>query len=397
MSTQPVSNSAPAIAQYPQASSAATPTNGLGTQPQSVEAVMTSFQSLLDQLSSLSNSLAPAQTSQPAPTTNFTGTQNDESIDGPTWLATVNNAPVMSDPRSVTSSELLINYFSQPRANESTVPETLQGFTYGSKPVSDPSIVTTGITNVSIAAVIGGPPEALELKKAGVGNLLNPEWKAVVSQAVEQNGGLGDSENGFLAFSKESGFVRLRNPGFTPEQNRRLAEMSLFGGWAIEDLPASKGYTTFTNAKENKAIENIIERFDVGIEKFKQDPSKGMTVNDGRRRFVMKLDSESGRVVSYNYKKASGLRGFVQRSMKFLAPVLDIASIALAPTGIGSIITQGVKMGLGWLATGKAKLGELVQFGASMIPGIGSITSAIGTTASNALSLAGKYVGQKID
>jgi hypothetical protein len=339
----------------------------------------------------------PTATVAGQPTTALTGQQSAQKIDGPTWLATAKNGPVFADPAAVTQNISLLKYFAQPRANETEVPATLAGFVYGSKPVSDPTVMKGVIDNISVAGAIPTEPEAAKIREAGIANMMNPEWRELVSRAVERNGGLGDSENGFLAFSEKVGFVRLRNPGLTPEQNRKFAEMSLFAGWSIEDLPSRKNDLAFEEPAANKAIEDVIQRFDVKLNNMMADPTKGMTVNDGRRRFVIKYNEEAERFVSYNYKKAGGFKGFMQKAMKFLGPVADIASIALAPTGIGPLIAQGVKMVGGWIANGKVMIGDALKLAASYVPGLSSFTSAIGSFGSKLLSQAGNYLGNKIN
>jgi hypothetical protein len=83
----------------------------------------------------------------------------------------------------------------------------------------------------------GTPPLAGKLFREGLGNFGNPDWMKLVAQAIQQDGGLGSSEEGSLAFSSESGFVRLRHPGFSPEHVRRMPALFLQTGWPIERLP----------------------------------------------------------------------------------------------------------------------------------------------------------------
>ncbi len=321
--------------------------------------------------------------------------QSSRSVDGSTWSATASNNGVVSDPRAITENRRLIEYFSQNRANEMVAPALLSAFSYGSKPIFDPTIVTSGIKKEYIAAIVPTLPEVQQMREVGMANIFNAEWNAVLAQAIEANGGLGDSENGFLAFSKEHGFIRLRNPGLTPEQNRKLAEISLVGGFPVEELPSRKSGSVFTDTAANKAIEDVIERYEVGLHKFINNPDDGLSIKDGRRRFEIKIDPESGYAVSYSYKKSGGLKGLMQKAMPIIAPLADIVSVALP--GLGTVVAQGVKMAGSMIASGKARLGQLVQYASGLIPGIGSVTSRIGSLATNAISSMGGYVGRMID
>ena len=79
--------------------------------------------------------------------------------------------------------------------------------------------------NYILGAIIIDPKVnelAGELFKANANNFSVNEWRAVVEQAILSNGGLGNSEDGFLAWSKDGHFVRLRNTNITPEQNQSL-------------------------------------------------------------------------------------------------------------------------------------------------------------------------------
>src|SRR5690606_8541922 len=107
-----------------------------------------------------------------------------------------------------------------------------------------------------------------------------------------------------------------RNPNLTPEQNRELAAISLELGMPIEKLPSRTSESPETNPKLNEWVDGFIAKHHAELEKFLADPSQGYKVKDGKRRYQMDVDPQSGRAISYYYKKASGLRGFVQKNLK---------------------------------------------------------------------------------
>ncbi|MCB0334372.1 MAG: hypothetical protein KDD55_12780 [Bdellovibrionales bacterium] len=250
-------------------------------------------------------------------------------------------------------NETLNKYFAQPAANESGTPIGFGDLSYGSKSLSEMSFSTAKpIEDAYNAGFVPTPPEAGKLIEAGIGNMMNPEWLAQVSQAAERNGGLGDSENGFLAWSKD-GFIRLRNPNLTPEQNRKLAAMSLQTGTPVHILPSRTSDVSFEKENVNKWVETIIGRHEKELSAFINDPKDGYSVADGRTRIKMELNNEVGRVVSYNFKLRGGFAGFVQKNLKGI----------FQATGIIGTIGKFIP-GWGWIAAGAAKL---VEWGAAAI------------------------------
>jgi hypothetical protein len=268
---------------------------------------------------------------------------------------------------------VLAEYLSRPPANEEQSPLGLNVFQYGSRPVNETPLITEGNERQAIVGAHGTPELARQLADAGLANFGNPEWMKLIAQAVEQNGGLGNSEDGFLAFSKEMGFVRLRHPGFSPEQNRRLAALSLQTGWPMERLPCrQESDNTLHDPKAHEWVEEFLGKSEQGLTDFVADPSKGLTIKDGsRNRYVMKLDEQSGSLVSYSYRKRGGFGGFVQKHMKYIAPVLDgLSFVANLVPGLGTAVAAGaqlVKTGLQYAATGTLKLGQLIANGASFL------------------------------
>jgi len=226
-----------------------------------------------------------------------------------------------------------------------------------------------------VNGAVGTPPEAGQLAEGGAANFLNPAWVEQVELAARRNGGLGNAEDGYLAFSREHGFVRLKNTGLSPEQNRRLAEISLQTGWPVEKLPSRTGDSAIADPKVGRWVDDFIGRFDQELVDFKADPVKnGISVKDGRRRFKLEFNEQAGGVVSYDYKKKGGFGGFVQKHMKFIGPVLDGLSLAAnVIPGLGQAAAlglQAVKTGLSWAATGTLKAGQLLRGVASaLLPG----------------------------
>ncbi len=250
-------------------------------------------------------------------------------------------------------NKTLNQYFAQPVANESGSPVGLGGLSYGSKSVSEMSFSTAKpIENEYNAGFVPTPEIAGKLSEAGIANMMSPEWGEQVAVAAERNGGLGDSENGFLAWSKD-GFIRLRNPKLSPEQNRKLAAISLQTGISVDKLPARAAEASFEKDNVNKWVETFIGRHEKELSDFLKNPQDGYSVSDGRRKYKMELNSEVGRVVSYYYKRRGGFAGFVQKNLKGIFQATGLIST------IGSFIP-----GWGWVAAGAAKL---VEWGSAAI------------------------------
>jgi len=268
-------------------------------------------------------------------------------------------------------------YLAQPPALTDRISPLLQGLPYGSRPAESVGLIREGITSHFVAGIIPMPPGVIELAKSGIGNVFNPEWREAVQAAVAQNGGLGDSTNGFLAYSREHGFVRLLNPGLTPEQNRRLAEISLVMGAPIEKIPSRTKDSALDEPRISSWVDHFIGRFDKELSDFMADPTNGMSVREGRTRYKLEVKEQAGRVVSFSVKKAGGLKGLAQRAMKFIAPLADVVGIVanLVP-GLGTAVAfgaQAIKTVGGMIATGgKFAASQIAGLAGSFLPWIGS-------------------------
>lgn len=233
---------------------------------------------------------------------------------------------------------------------------------------SDPNAALVPPTEDTLPYVRGGigtPPEVGQLAQAGGANFLNPQWQAMVADHAARNGGLGNEQDGFLAFSKH-GFVRFYNENLTPEQNRRLAEISLQTGWPIEKMPsrAEEG-----GEHIDRWANKFLDRFDREFAAFQADPlNHKMSVKDGRRQFVLDFNEKAQAFVSYDYKKRGGFAGFVEKNMKWIGPVLNGLAMVGGPITAG--IATAVRAGLNYVVTGTLKVRDLVAAGvAYFLPG----------------------------
>lgn len=193
-----------------------------------------------------------------------------------------------------------------------------------------------------IAGYIPTSAKAGELKVAGIANMFSPDWLAEVQDAAKRNGGLGSDEEGYLAWSNV-GFVRLKNENLTPEQNKKIAEMSLVTGTPIENTPAHT-QDSHSEPKVNDWVNTFISRHDNELAAFIQNPADGYSVSDGRKKYHMEFNQEAGAVVSYYFKKSGGIRGFIQKHMKYIKPILDtVGKITKSIPGWGQMVSMGAK------------------------------------------------------
>jgi hypothetical protein len=252
-----------------------------------------------------------------------------------------------------------------------------------------------------IVDFIPTPAIAAKVREAGLANMFSPDWQALVQEAIERNGGMGNEEDGFLAWSKV-GFVRLRNPNLTIEQNQKLATMSLEMGIEVENTPARADTSVQDNPKINNWVNEFIHKYESGLQQFLENPENGLTVKDGRRRYEMKLDTDSGAIFSSYYKKSGGLKGFFQRNMKYISPIADaITSVGKLIPGWGSIaaaVSQGVKYVGNMIANGKLQAKELLSTALSYVGNILPSASSLlgGDIAQNTINngIFGNIVGK---
>jgi len=274
----------------------------------------------------------------------------------------------------------------QTPANLSQPPFGFPNLAYTSDPTA--ALVPNGPdTPAYVHGGIGTPPEVGQLMQAGGANFLNPQWQAMVADHAARNGGLGNEKDGFLAVGKD-GFVRFYNENLSPEQNRRMAEISLQTGWPIDKMPS----------RADEAGENIdrwankfLERFDREFAAFQADPmGHKMTVRDGKKRFVLDFNEQAQAFVSYNYKKSGGLRGFVQDNFKYIAPVLNVL------TAVGGPITAGIafaaRAAVSYIATGALKVRDVVAAGVNFF-----LPNGASTLTQAAVQGGAQFAGSVID
>jgi hypothetical protein len=269
-------------------------------------------------------------------------------------------------------------YRAQPPADETAPPVGLEPFAYGT---GDVPLVQLEDPPENIAGAVGTPPEVAEIAKAGAANFTSPEWMQLVAKAVAANGGLGDSEYGFLAYSENYGFVRLRDLGLTPEQNRQMAAMSLQMGWSIEDLPTRRSENGLVDPKANAKIVAFVDEYAQAFQAWVQDPkANAIKLKDGKRRYVLELNEKAERFVSYSFKKQGGLRGWVQDHMqgiaKVLGPIANFGWVIPAYGWIASAAARTLQTGAGWIATGKLKAQQVVSTVAGWFMPAGTQASA---------------------
>lgn len=204
-----------------------------------------------------------------------------------------------------------------------------------------------------------------QLFEAHGANIANQEWQQVVAVAAQANGGIGNDQEGYLAWSKEGHFVRMYNPSLSPEHNRRLAEMSLQGGFAVEDLPSRWEDIKPDDQQIHQKLEEFLNNYETSFQKFIEDPAAGLQLKDGRHHYLMQHDPESGYTFSKHYKMPGGVRGWLMKNMKKFGKIADIVSVvANFIPGWGtavSAIVQMVKNAGGMIAAGKAKAGDIIS------------------------------------
>jgi hypothetical protein len=279
-------------------------------------------------------------------------------------------------------------------ANESQIPAGLDGLKYESLPETETTLLgppDEKYANMKqIRAYVPTPVEAGQLHGAGIANVFSPQWQEQIRAAAERNGGLGNAQDGYLAWSK-NGFVRLKNDNLTPEQNRRIAEMTLQTGTHLENTPARSEKSVASDEGVNNWVNTFISRHDKELTDFLANPKDGYDVSDGRKKYRMEFNQEAGAVVSYHFKKSGGLKGFVQKNMKYIQPVLDaVSTVGSFIPGVGTVVAfgaQAVKQIATTIATGKLKASQVLSTVASAIPGSGAVKGMIQAGANIAGSL----------
>jgi hypothetical protein len=286
----------------------------------------------------------------------FYATQNVSADSAVNQKATSQSSNSTSNQSELTSNPRLAAYFNQPQASTKP-PAMYQALAYGSTTPKNPHL-NTNTGKEMIAGTLTTSAQAKELAAKGVANGLVPAWQNEVKQAATKNGGLGSSEQGFLAWGKD-GFVRYRNVGLTPEQNKQLAEMSLSMGIAVEDIVANNHKeASFSNPSVNRSVESFIGRYQTELGAFFQNPKDGVSFREGKHNYTLSIHEESGIPVSSYFQKARGFKGWVQRSMDVIAPVVSTLGLVLAPftAGLSTVASAAINYGVKAYAYGKEAL-----------------------------------------
>lgn len=243
-------------------------------------------------------------------------------------LVQVNNSQSVQDINTLFQNAML-EYLNSKQADTNSVIQTFNGYQYTSNKnaaLIDGSALVNPRSYVVGALVID--PQINELAgtlfKSNANNFSVGDWRAIVEQAILANGGLGNSEDGFLAWSKDGHFVRLRNINLTPEQNQKLASMSLEFGWPVEDLPSSKEENLLSDEGKIVELDNKIAEFETKIANFRQDPQNDFTVKYGKQRFKVTYDESTGMFASTSYKVRSGIKGWFDKNVSKISKGLGI-------------------------------------------------------------------------
>lgn len=275
-------------------------------------------------------------------------------------------------------------YLAAEAADTGAPPFGLEMFGYGSAPAESGAVAFADDMPGFVNGAIGTPPEVGELREGGGANFLNPGWLAMVGDAVRRNGGLGTAEDGFLAFSKEFGFVRLRNTGLSPEQNRQLAAMSLQTGWAVEELLTRTGDSSFLDPKIGEWADGFIDRYANEFQDFLADPTKnGISVSDGKRKYHLEYNEKAGGFVSYYFKKSGGFRGWVQKNFEYIMYGVGAVATVLTAGGYAAIagaVSSAASAAFSYVATGTLKASQAIG---AAVSGLGAM---VGFTATQAVA-----------
>lgn len=228
------------------------------------------------------------------------------------------------------------------------------------------ALTTEDIKKGYIKAAVPTAAVAAELVKAGRANVFSPQWQEQIDKAITRNGGLGNETDGYLAFAN-NGFVRFKNNNLTDEQNRRLAEISLTLGVAIENLPARAEKSAAEDPDIDRWVNEFIDKFDTKWAQFINDPSQSFSLSDGRRHYEVALNPNDGQVYSTYYKTHGGLKGLVQKYLPSLASALDLGSIVgqFFP-GWGTAISTALQAIKG-ITSGKFELKNLLKAGKNLL------------------------------
>lgn len=164
------------------------------------------------------------------------------------------------------------------------------------------------------------PMLAEELRKIGGNNAFNPEWQKLVAEMIKTAGGAGDSEKGYVAWSKHGGFIHFKNSTIPDELNKKYAEISLLSGIPIEDLKITNQYSE----KHFAGKAEFADKFMTAFQNFVQNPQAGFAVDGGGVMYRITQHQESGLPYFFKHKKQSWLGKTFGKMMKWLGPVMSV-------------------------------------------------------------------------
>ncbi|MDD2943450.1 MAG: hypothetical protein PHC51_10865 [bacterium] len=210
------------------------------------------------------------------------------------------------------------------------LPDLIPGLKYSELPGagSGQSCCTadSNVASTQSGNKISNDTAARDLVESGHGNIFSQAWKDEIAQAASGPRGLGNASDGYLAWSEE-GFTYFNNPNLTVEQNKKLAEVSLVTGVAIEKTPARSEQSSAI-PEINKWVNDFIQGHEKAIRRFIDNPLEGYVVRDGQKKIEMNISSETGRVTSSFSRKRGGLAGLVERNTQSIAGLADFAAIS---------------------------------------------------------------------
>lgn len=211
--------------------------------------------------------------------------------------------------------------------------------------LSEQSILSAALQNLAVRAPrydevtpgynkgsIPTPQEAGLLLENGAANFSNPYWLSQIELAASRNGGLGNAEDGYLAWGRE-GFFRFKNDTLPSELSARYARISLLSGLQIEDLKISNEYTE----KHFAGKEEFASKFESSLQAFIEDPKVGFKVDGGGVIYTLAKSKEGEGFTFVKHKKKGFFGKFFEKISKWVSPVLSFIGNFFPPLKVVSM------------------------------------------------------------